>query len=69
MLYVILREIDDRLMLRELRGFEGAIERYYENKRTCALNVSVYEETQFTWHNQRKQRQELLYRGKKLRNF
>jgi len=46
--YVILRELNERYMLRKLRGFEVAMERYYENKRTFASNVSVSEETQFT---------------------
>ena len=46
--YVILRELNERYMSRKLRGFEAAMERYYENKRTFASNVSVSEETQFT---------------------
>ncbi len=46
--YVILRELNERYMSRKLRGFETAMERYHENKRTFALNVSVSEETQFT---------------------
>jgi len=35
-------------MSRKLKGFEAAIERYYEDKHAAALNVGVYEETQFT---------------------
>jgi len=45
--YVILRELNERYMSRKLKGFEAAIERYYENKHTSTLNVGVYEETQF----------------------
>ena len=48
MVYVILRELNERYKSRKLKGFEAAIERYYENKHTSALNVGVYEETQFT---------------------
>ena len=47
-LYVILRELNERLMLRKLKNFEAAMERYYENKHSSVLNVNVYEETQFT---------------------
>ena len=46
--YVILRELNERYMSRKLRGFEVAMERYYENKRTFTSNVSVSEKTQFT---------------------
>ena len=46
--YVILRELNERYMSRKLRGFEVAMERYYENKHTFASNVSVSEETQVT---------------------
>jgi len=46
--YVILRGLNERYMLRKLRGFEVAMERYYENKRTFTSNVSVSEKTQFT---------------------
>jgi len=46
--YVILRELNERYKSRKLKGFEAAIERYYENKHTSALNVGVYEETLFT---------------------
>ena len=41
------RELNERYMSRELKGFETAVERYYENKHASALNVGVYEETQF----------------------
>ena len=44
----VMRELNERYMLRKLRGFEVVMERYYENKRTFASNVSVSEETQFT---------------------
>ena len=44
-------KLNDRLMSRNLKGLEKAIKRYYENKRTSTLNVSVYEEAQFTCHN------------------
>ena len=47
-LYVILRELNERLMSRKLKNFEAAMERYYENKHSSVLNVNVYEETQFT---------------------
>jgi len=46
--YVILRGLNERYMLRKLRGFEVAMERYYENKHTFTSNVSVSEKTQFT---------------------
>jgi len=46
--YVILRELNERYMSRKLKGFEAAIERYYENEHASTLNVGVYEETQFT---------------------
>ena len=46
--YVILKELNERYKSRKLKGFETAIERYYENRHASALNVSVYEETQFT---------------------
>ena len=44
----VMRELNKRYMSRKLRGFEAAMERYYENKRTFASNASVSEETQFT---------------------
>jgi len=47
-LYVILRELNERYMSRKLKGFKAAIERYYENKHISALNVSVHEEAQST---------------------
>ena len=47
-LYVILRELNERLISRKLKSFEATMERYYENKHSSVLSVNVYEETQFT---------------------
>jgi len=48
MVYVILRTLNKEYMSRKLRGFEKAMEEYYENKSHSALNVKLSEEAQFT---------------------